>query len=109
MLLVITSCDKGIAGAQRLGQVLHQTLEEVAARGRRRARYDKPEGILGLLSSSDVLRQRHHELRDVFCARHKRHVVAHPYEPPILPSIPLLDLKLRSLTVDQFGHERPVS
>src|SRR5215469_6450949 len=56
MLLVITSCDKGIAGAQRLPHVLRQTLEEIAARGRRRALYDKPKCILGLLSSSDVLR-----------------------------------------------------
>src|SRR5215470_5658067 len=54
MLLVITSCDKGIAGAQRLRHVLQKTREEVAARGRRRARYDKPECVLGLLSFSDI-------------------------------------------------------
>src|SRR5215469_4983269 len=109
MLLVITSGDKGIARTQCLGHVPHQTTEEVAARSCRCALYDKAKCVLGLLSSSDVLRQRHQELRGVFRARHKRHIVSHPDEPPVFSSIALLDLKLRSLTVDQFGHERPVS
>src|SRR5207237_1296021 len=44
----------GIACAQCLGHVLHQTMEEVAARGRRCAHYEKPECLLGLLSFSDI-------------------------------------------------------
>src|SRR5579864_7364277 len=54
MLLVITSCDKGIAGAQRLGHVLYQTLEEVAARGRRCAHYEKLECLLGPFLFADI-------------------------------------------------------
>src|SRR5262249_9221510 len=54
MLLVITSRHKGIAGTQCLGHVLHETLEEIAARGRRRAHYDKPECFFNPLALGDI-------------------------------------------------------
>src|SRR5215470_20250197 len=59
MLLVITSGDKRIACAQCLGHVLNQTLEEVSARGRRCAHYEKPECLLGLLALRDIHRDAH--------------------------------------------------